>query len=426
MDGTSVARSALASRPARSATLALVILCGLNFVDEFDRAAFGTLVPEIRDALSMSDAGILTLASLVGAIAILLAVPIGYLADRRDRVWVTVAAGVLLAAASLTTGLTTTVAVLASARLASWIANDVSEGIHPSLLSSIYPIGSLPLVTATHRSLGTIGALLAGPLAGFAAVHAGWRSPFLIIAGPALVLALLAAARLRDPRGPGEPTSSERPANFLQAFQELRGTKAIRRLWIAAPIFGAGIIPFLSGLIGLFFEDRFALGPEARGSIVGLHGVMGLIGLFLAGRLSRDAARERRPQTLMRLMAGFVLFFGAGLMLLASMPILWLAVGLAILIAVGSAGNIPPYTALLALITRPSVRSQAFMYSLTLIGTGGILASLFIGTVAARIGIGGTTAILGGLVGLSGLIIMSGARHAVAVADDTDAQPARE
>ncbi|HRE02247.1 MAG TPA: hypothetical protein PLV68_13170, partial [Ilumatobacteraceae bacterium] len=39
----------------------LVILFGLNAVDELDRAAFGILLPEIREAFDLDLTGVLTL-----------------------------------------------------------------------------------------------------------------------------------------------------------------------------------------------------------------------------------------------------------------------------------------------------------------------------------------------------------------------------
>ena len=39
----------------------LVVLFGLNAVDELDRAAFGVLLPNIRDAFDLDNSGVLTL-----------------------------------------------------------------------------------------------------------------------------------------------------------------------------------------------------------------------------------------------------------------------------------------------------------------------------------------------------------------------------
>ncbi len=64
----------------------LLILFGLNMTDELDRAAYFVLLPDIRDSLGLTNSGILAVVTLAGAAALLLAVPIAHLADRRNRV----------------------------------------------------------------------------------------------------------------------------------------------------------------------------------------------------------------------------------------------------------------------------------------------------------------------------------------------------
>jgi len=47
----------------------LLVLFGLNAVDELDRSAFGILAPEIRDEFSLGFQGLLTLIATVAAVA---------------------------------------------------------------------------------------------------------------------------------------------------------------------------------------------------------------------------------------------------------------------------------------------------------------------------------------------------------------------
>src|SRR4051794_11532102 len=64
----------------------LLILFGLNAVDELDRTAFSTLLPEIRHAFGLNLQGILTLTTFVTVVNLILELPIGYFADRKNRV----------------------------------------------------------------------------------------------------------------------------------------------------------------------------------------------------------------------------------------------------------------------------------------------------------------------------------------------------
>src|SRR3954447_14411209 len=69
----------------------LIILFGLNAVDELDRTAFSTLLPEIRHAFGLNLQGILTLTTFVTVINLILELPIGYFADRKNRVRMAIA-----------------------------------------------------------------------------------------------------------------------------------------------------------------------------------------------------------------------------------------------------------------------------------------------------------------------------------------------
>ena len=63
----------------------LGVLFGLNMVDELDRTAFGVLLPEIRDHFGLNTSGILTVVSLSLIAGLILALPIGFYADRLRR-----------------------------------------------------------------------------------------------------------------------------------------------------------------------------------------------------------------------------------------------------------------------------------------------------------------------------------------------------
>ena len=73
--------------------LPLVVLFGLNAVDELDRTAFGILLPEIRDEFDLSTQGILTLVAVALLVALFLQVPIAAMADRHRRVSMAAAGG---------------------------------------------------------------------------------------------------------------------------------------------------------------------------------------------------------------------------------------------------------------------------------------------------------------------------------------------
>ena len=64
----------------------LVVLFGLNAVDELDRTAFGILLPNIRDDFDLDNTSVLALVALASVAALALQVPIAQFADRSQRV----------------------------------------------------------------------------------------------------------------------------------------------------------------------------------------------------------------------------------------------------------------------------------------------------------------------------------------------------
>ncbi|HEY8547348.1 MAG TPA: MFS transporter, partial [Acidimicrobiales bacterium] len=94
----------------------LGVLFGLNVVDELDRAAFGVLTPNIRDHFDLDLTGILTVISLSFIAAFLLAVPIGFYADRLPRIPIIVVGATMWGLFSVTTGLAATIWMLGVSR----------------------------------------------------------------------------------------------------------------------------------------------------------------------------------------------------------------------------------------------------------------------------------------------------------------------
>src|SRR6478735_7233823 len=176
----------------------LVVLFGLNAVDELDRTAFGILLPNIRDEFNLDNTKVLGLLALVSIAALVLQVPIAQYADRSKRVPLAIAGAVVWAFFSGMTGLATGVIMLCIARSGSAIGKAVIDPTHNSLLADYYPIDSRSRVFSTHRAANAVGSFV-GPLsAGLLAYAFGWRAPFLVFVIPTMVFALM-ALRLREP-----------------------------------------------------------------------------------------------------------------------------------------------------------------------------------------------------------------------------------
>ena len=158
----------LSTITAGAPVLPLLVLFGLNFVDEFDRVAFAAVISEIRDAFDLSDEGIQRVAGLAGLATLLLSLPMGFIADRFNRVRMSVIAAGLWGVCAAFTGIVPAVWLLFIVRLGAGVGRIINEVVHPSLLSDLYPRKAHPRVFGLHRMANSLGNV-AGPIAGIIA-----------------------------------------------------------------------------------------------------------------------------------------------------------------------------------------------------------------------------------------------------------------
>ena len=358
--------------------LPLVVLFAFNLVDEFDRVAFGVLSPELRDAFGLSDSGIVAVGSLAGVTALLAALPVGVLADRVRRVRLAGAGAVGWTAATVLTALAPTAGVLTAARMLGGIGRIVNEPVHASLLTDYYAPAHHPRVFALHRLANPLG--VASALAvGLLAAVLDWRLVFLLLGVPTLLL-LPVLLRLREPvRGESlAPAAAARAAaldtpTLTGACRQLCAVRTLRRLWLALPVLGVAILT-LPQLITLFFEREYGYGTTGRGVVTALSGLGIVVGLGLGQRLASRALAEGRPERLATYDGLAVAGIGLGLVAMVLSPLGWLSAvaNLATGIAVGAYQ--PCWFSLVALVSPPRVRAQAYAYAILLLGGGGLLA----------------------------------------------------
>jgi branched-chain amino acid transport system ATP-binding protein len=350
--------------------LPLGILFGLNAVDELDRTAFGVLVPEIRDAFHLGNAGIFTVVSLVGLFALLGQVLIGYYADRFSRVRIALLGAAVWGTSTLLSGLAPTIALLVVFRSATGIGRAVNDPTHNSLLADYYPPEARVPVYYTHRYANSVGQFI-GPLVGggLALAFDNWRVPFLIFWAPTLVLVLVGIARLRDPvrggheraaMGASEETvaTEEAPPTLGEGWRICWQVKSLRRIWFSLPFFAISVAGF-AAIYSIFYTDIFGLNEFERGAIAAFTEPLQVVGIFLGIRIATRLT-QRDPGSVLR-------FTGAGAVvtaacfvafgLAAKLPV---AIAANMLLAVPAAIIVPGIYYVLSLAIPPRARSLGF------------------------------------------------------------------
>ena len=271
----------------------LVVLFGLNAVDELDRTAFGILLPNIRDEFGLDNTKVLGLVALSSVAALALQVPIAQYADRSKRVPLAVAGALIWGMFSGMTGLATGVVVLTIARSGSSLGKAVIDPTHNSLLADYYPIATRSKIFSTHRAANAVGAFV-GPLsAGLLAYAFGWRVPFIIFVVPTVVFAVL-ALKLHEPvRGKWERAAmgaSDEVANteetvpsFAESWRTVQKIHTLQRLWWSLPFLATALIGFVV-LASLMYEQQFNLDERGRGVAAAVSEPFQLLGLVLGTR----------------------------------------------------------------------------------------------------------------------------------------------
>jgi ABC-type branched-subunit amino acid transport system ATPase component/predicted MFS family arabinose efflux permease len=405
----------------------LAVLFGLNLVDEFDRVAFSALLPEIRDAFGLSDGQVLTLGAITGVFTLIAALPLGVLADRFNRVRLSIFAAILWGVTSVLTGVVPGLVLLYLVRLGSGLGRIINEVVHPSLLADYYPRDNQPRVFGVHRAANPIGNI-GGPLAGLVAATFFWQAAFWILAIPTAVFVAMAIVRLREPNR-GESIDAELAAQseldaestpYGEARRQLFAIKTLRRLWLGAFFLGVGALQ-IGNILGIYFDRVYGVGPVGRGMVQLLFGAGNLVGLIFGARLAGRASEAGRLNRLAVITGLSFVQFAAGLVILGAIN--WVVMGYvaAFVLSLGVGAYQPAYYALVGLVSPPKIRAQAYAWAILIYGCGGLSFIFLVGVgdedSSTRLRV--IVIILAAIVALAGMIGASAQRFV-----DRDAEQA--
>src|SRR4051794_15158421 len=297
-------------------TFPLLVLFGLNAVDELDRTAFSVLLPDIRDHFGLSDSRALALVAFATIAALFLEIPLSFYADRHNRVRIAMVGAAVWAAFSVGTGLATTVGILLGMRIGAAGGRAVVTPTHSGLLSDWYPPETRVKVFGFHRLANSVGQVLGPLIAGVVAYYFGWRTPFFLFAIPTLVFVVLARKLHEPPRGVHERLAAGADAEAAQQDDEherawatmkvLGRVRTLRRIWMAVPFLGIALFG-IPNLLSLVYKDVFDVNSAGRGLIAA-----GVAPLQIAGGLLRAPRGPRLsprhpplPPPLLALLRGF-------------------------------------------------------------------------------------------------------------------------
>lgn len=192
------------SNPGLRAWIALGMLCFVYVLNFLDRQLLAILAKPIQDSLHISDGQLGLIGGLYFALFYcLISIPVGWLADRTNRVRVVSLACALWSAATMACGLARSYPQLALARMTSGFGE--AGGVPPSyaIISDYFPAHNRGKALGIYNLGPPIGAALGIAFGASIAAGFGWRYAFIILGGIGVLTALIFSLVVREPQRGG-------------------------------------------------------------------------------------------------------------------------------------------------------------------------------------------------------------------------------
>ncbi len=412
-----------AQAPLPGARTALALLLAINLFNYIDRQVLAAVEPEIRKELLPPDRvpeeeartkmGLLSTAFLLTYM--LIAPLFGWLADRTSR-WLLVGIGVILwSLASGASGLNWHLDLA----LGFWILLltrcfvGVGEGAYgpvaPTMISDLYPIKDRGRVLAWFYVAIPVGGALGYTLGEIVQSAWGWRSAFLVVVPPGLLLGLLCFFMREPPRG-----QADAPGAAPRRKAGLRDYLALFRIpSYVLNTAGMTAMTFAIGGLAFWMPDYLEYRKAGEGSrtIFGaITAGSGLIATILGG-LVGDWLRPRYSGSYF-LVSGVAMLFGFPMLLLflwTPFPWAWIFVFLTVFCLFFNTG---PTNTALANVTHPSVRASAFALNILIIHAfGDAISPPLIGYISGKTSRDVGFIVVSTLMLVGGVLWLWGARY---------------
>ncbi|HYG25624.1 MAG TPA: MFS transporter [Caulobacteraceae bacterium] len=353
---------------------ALLVVYTFNFID---RVVVGIIQEPIKTEFGLTD---FQLGLLGGpAFAVLytfLGIPIARLAERRNRMTILSVCVALWSAATALCGLATSYTFLLLARIGVSVGEAGCTPPAQSVISDYFPAKSRATAMSIYALGIPIGSLLAAVGGGWLAHTFGWRSAFLILGLPGLVLAVIVKLTVKEP-----PRSSatfaagagaDETPTLREAFRELMKKPTFWHTALGAALasfVGYGVGQYLNSFLMRTHELTLLESSRLTGVVLG---VASAVGTFAAGWIA-DRIAKKYPNAIAWLPA--VGFFIATPAYLAgyTAPTLTLAVPFLVIGALTHYFYLGSMYAITSGIVKPRMRATAvavLLFIVNLLGYG--------------------------------------------------------
>ena len=271
----------------------LALLWVAYLLNQADRQVFNTVLPAIRDSLSLTDTSVGLIATVFNLFYAVMVPLGGWAGDRFSRKWVTTLSILFWSVATMFTGLANGVVMLVLMRSVATGGGEAFFGPANYSLLGQYHTDTRARAMSIHQTSYYVGVILAGWLAGKIADALGWKYSFIIFGAAGILWAVVMALRLKD--APKETPSTEsgtaqhedgRKISIWDGFKTVFTTPTALMLTLGFSAFIFVITGYMTW-VPAYLQEEFGQNQE----MAGLHSMLwtyvaAFIGVLLAGTLS--------------------------------------------------------------------------------------------------------------------------------------------
>ena len=286
-----------------------------------DRYVISTVLEPIRLELQLTDSGIAFLTGVALALLyVVLGFPLSWLIDRGNRRNIIAACLVLWSAMTAFCGLSKNYAQLLLARIGVGVGEAGGTPGASSIISDYFPVARRPMALTIFSLGAPIGAWLGADIAGMINDKYDWRTVFLVLGVPGVLLGLLIFLTVREPRR-GQldqlAANCEHNASFAESMRYLWTQRSAVHVMIASALtalWGWGLVWWQP----TYMVRNYGLTPGEAGAIQGPIHLLGggAATLFTGWWLGRPTMND--PRRIVRMMG-----YGIGAATLVSFWIYW-------------------------------------------------------------------------------------------------------
>lgn len=265
--------------------LTLALMFGVAILSYVDRQIFTLFQDDIKAELGLNDSQLGLLTGLSFALFYTIAAfPIARYADRGDRRMTVAVCVIVWSLATALCGMAQNFWQMVLARIGLAAGEAGAGPASNSLLTDIFPPERRTLVISSGLAASSIGLAGGLALAGWLSTFYGWRTVFLILGLPGVLLGLLVWIASAEPRrGQGERVAAPKQSSIREVLTTMAGNTSLR--WVAllltmVPITGFSLIIWGAS----FFQRVHGMSKAETGFWLGGAMAVGLvIGNLLAG-----------------------------------------------------------------------------------------------------------------------------------------------